>query len=501
MIDSLSFRLDVGTIIDGKYRLERPLARGGMGSVWVARHIALDEPVAIKLLSISREDLDDAEVRLQREAKSTARLRSPHIVQLLDYGVDREVPFIVMELLEGEHLGTRLRRKGRLSLAGAAVLLEQVGRALRRVHKAGIVHRDLKPANIFLARSDDEEIVKLLDFGIVKAPRGTLSGDATESNVLIGSPNYMSPEQTLSAKDIDHRSDLWSLAVILFEVVTGRMAFSGGSIVSVLMNIRNGPIPVPGEIAPDLPAEVDMFFRRALQRDPAQRFSSAREMTAEFSAMVKRIGPRAEATGAPLLEERGSLLDVSSADFLSVLTEITVSPESASGSRVPDLIVSPSVAAPLAPPPLAPPRPRVSPPRESTPYPNREASLPPEPFTPTARSPSSPELDEQGTPRRATQPSPGALAKRDPVAPAPTGRSDVEDAAEPPLEAQPQRKSRASASMHPAGSIAELVDLGFFALRAGNREWARKCWAEALARDPSNRALELNLHRLEAKLR
>src|SRR5712671_5279926 len=136
----------VGAVIDGKYRLVRPLARGGMGTVWVGRHIALDEPVAIKILTIPREEFDDADLRLQREAKSAARLRSPHVVQLLDYGVDRGMPYIVMELLLGEHLGERIKRKGRLSLLTAAAITEQVAKALRRAHKAGIVHRDLKPA-------------------------------------------------------------------------------------------------------------------------------------------------------------------------------------------------------------------------------------------------------------------------------------------------------------------------------------------------------------------
>src|SRR5262249_47649895 len=158
MGDPGSIPLVEGTVIAAKYRLERPLAHGGMGSVWVARHIALDEPVAIKLITVSREQVADAEMRLQREAKSTARLRSPHVVQLLDYGVDRGIPYIVMELLVGENLGSRIRRKGRLSLAAAASITEQIAKALRRAHKAGIIHRDLKPANVFLARIDDEEI-------------------------------------------------------------------------------------------------------------------------------------------------------------------------------------------------------------------------------------------------------------------------------------------------------------------------------------------------------
>src|SRR4051812_8109284 len=143
-----------GTVIAGKYRLERPLARGGMGAVWVARHLQLDELVAVKFMDISLPAVADARVRFEREAKAAARIRSPHVVQILDHGVDGEMPYIVMELLEGEHLGAKLKREGRLSLSAVAVITEQVAKALHRAHKAGIIHRDLKPANVFLARVD-----------------------------------------------------------------------------------------------------------------------------------------------------------------------------------------------------------------------------------------------------------------------------------------------------------------------------------------------------------
>jgi serine/threonine-protein kinase len=155
------------TVIAGKYRLERELASGGMGAVWVGRHLQLDAPVAVKFMSPVLPQLADARARFAREARAAAKVRGPHVVQVLDHGVDGDVPYIVMELLEGEHLGDRLKRERRLSLRAAASIGVQVGKALGRAHKAGIVHRDLKPANIFLARLDeDEEVVKILDFGI-----------------------------------------------------------------------------------------------------------------------------------------------------------------------------------------------------------------------------------------------------------------------------------------------------------------------------------------------
>jgi serine/threonine-protein kinase len=289
--------LRAATVISGKYRLDREFARGGMGSIWLARHIQLDMPVAIKFMDAGLPEAADGRARFKREARSAALIRSPHVVQILDHGIDGEVPYIVMELLDGEHLGQRLRREGRISISAAATIATQVAKALRRAHGAGIIHRDLKPANIFLARSDEDEIVKILDFGIAKATAKEEGNESTKTGVLMGSPNYMSPEQARGSKSIDHRSDLWSLGVILFRAITGDMAFTGDSEVDIILNICVGPLPVPSQVAPDLPAEVDAFFVRALAREPAERFQSAREMAAELNDLVTRMGPRADVVG------------------------------------------------------------------------------------------------------------------------------------------------------------------------------------------------------------
>jgi serine/threonine-protein kinase len=269
-----------------------------MGSVWLARHIQLDMPVAIKFMDAALPEAADGRARFKREARSAALIRSPHVVQILDHGIDGEVPYIVMELLDGEHLGARLKREGRISVSAASVIATQVAKALRRAHAAGIIHRDLKPANIFLARSDEDEIVKILDFGIAKATIKEDEGsEPTKTGVLMGSPNYMSPEQARGSKSIDYRSDLWSLGVILFRAITGEPAFSGESEVDTILNICVGPIPVPSAVAPDLPREIDTFFERALARVPAERFQSAREMAAELCQVVARMGPAAEVAG------------------------------------------------------------------------------------------------------------------------------------------------------------------------------------------------------------
>ncbi len=466
MSDAGAISLHEGAIIAGKYRLVKPIARGGMGSVWVARHIELDEPVAIKLIAVAPEDVADAKVRLLREAKSAARLRSPHVVQLLDYGVDREVPYLVTELLEGEHLAARIRKKGRLSLADAGVIAEQVGKALRRAHKAGIVHRDLTPSNVFLAKIDDEEIVKLLDFGIAKAVRGTLIGDPTHSNVLIGSPHYMSPEQSFASKEIDHRTDLWSLGVILFEAITGQRPFQGGSIVNIIMNIRSGPAPVASQIAPDLPPEVDAFFRRALERDPARRFASARAMVDELSSLVKDLGPRAKHVG-PISTEalsKLSLVELSTGEIEALVTMIT-------GTKAQPLSAANPSLTPAANPSSTP---AANPP--STPAANP-------PSTPAANPPSMPAANPPSMPVKS--PSTPALNLYSMLALNPTSTPPA-----PPVSAGPPP---------PDTRVARLIDQGFAALRAGDKEAARKFWVEARQLEPSNRALELNLKKLEKK--
>ena len=276
-----------GQIIAGKYRLESLIGHGGMGSVWKARHATLDMPVAIKFMA--PQALADAESRqrFDREARALAALRTPHIVQVLDHGVDGDTPYIVMELLEGEDLSSRLALRRRLPLDEVSRILSHVARALRRAHEAGITHRDLKPSNIFLARVDDEEIAKVLDFGVAKlAQAGLLTDDAlTKAGTLLGSPGYMSPEQA-RGKEVDFRSDLWALAVIVFRAVTGQKPFAGDSIAELVIKLCIDPRPVPSRIAPDLPPGVDRFFEKAFAATPEERFHSAIEMASAFASIV-----------------------------------------------------------------------------------------------------------------------------------------------------------------------------------------------------------------------
>ncbi|WP_441292831.1 protein kinase domain-containing protein [Sorangium sp. KYC3313] len=309
--------VEPGTIVGDKYRLEGPLSRGGMGSVWLARHLQLGAPAAIKFMDPEHAASPEFRARFYREARTAANLDSPHVVSVQDYGIWGAVPYLVMELLRGEDLSRRLRRVRRLSLAEAARIAVQTGKALRRAHESGLVHRDLKPGNLFLSRVDeDEEIVKILDFGIAKQLTGKLLTDeTTRTGELLGSPFYMSPEQARGDRNLDARSDLWSLGVILFRAVTGKLPFEGDVLGAVLSRILVEPIPLATHLAPDVPADLDLFFLRALSRDRAQRFQSAQEMVHAFVVAAGDPGiplpvPSAPQP-APVTSRTGTLLGLS----------------------------------------------------------------------------------------------------------------------------------------------------------------------------------------------
>jgi serine/threonine protein kinase len=268
-------------VLVGRYRLDERLGAGGMGSIWRAQHLVLAAPVAVKL--IDREAVPDEETlgRFMREAQSAATLRSPHVVQILDYGVDDKLPFIVMELLDGENLAQRLRRLGRLPSLDTARIVTHIGRAVGRAHEAGIVHRDLKPENVFLIRNEDEEIAKVLDFGVAKVATSALGGEQgtrTRTGSILGTPYYMSPEQAQGNKAVDARSDLWSLGVIAFECLTGRRPFYSDGLGDLVLQICIRDIPIPSETG-SVPVGFDAWFARAVARDPEARFQSAKELT------------------------------------------------------------------------------------------------------------------------------------------------------------------------------------------------------------------------------
>jgi len=276
--------MERGSVIDGRYALDREIARGGMGAIWLAMDRRFERYVAVKILA--KEYLDDqaARLRFEREVQAVGRLRSHHIVEVYDHGLFEGVPFMVMELLEGESLSDRLRRTPRFTPAQAADLVVQLCRGLRVAHDAGLVHRDLKPSNVFLSRRDDVETAKVLDFGIAK-PMGRLTeADPTTTGMIVGTTQYMSPEQIRNSQTVDHRADLWSVAVVAFRTLSGVNPFMGSSIPDSIARICFADLPRLSEHVEALPPALDGFFTKAFARDPAARHQSARELSAAFSA-------------------------------------------------------------------------------------------------------------------------------------------------------------------------------------------------------------------------
>jgi serine/threonine protein kinase len=252
--------------------------------------VALDQrlrrKVVVKFInSIAARHADSLE-RFEHEARAMAHIRSPHVVQTHDYGVDDGHAYLVMELLDGEDLGERLAREQCLSVAEVATILGQIGRGLDAVHAAGIVHRDLKPANVFLARIAGEETVKLIDFGVSRSERSD-GPRTTDAGVLVGTLKYMAPEQALCEDSLDHRADLWSLAVIAYCLLTGKGPFSGSTREEMVLSICRDPVVPPSERVAEVPEGIDAFFVRAFQRAPSDRFHSAGQMASAFSAAVK----------------------------------------------------------------------------------------------------------------------------------------------------------------------------------------------------------------------
>lgn len=284
--------MKAGQQVTPTLRLTRLLGKGGMGSVWLADHTTLGSQVAIKFMAIA--NIDD-EVLLQRfrtEAKAAAQIKHPHVAQVFDHGVTSDgVPFIVMEYLEGEDLKHAVRRQGPLPVAEVARLITQSAKALGRAHSLGIVHRDIKPDNIFLCDIDGEPFIKLLDFGVAKIDQGSSMEGATTTGSMMGTPLYMSPEQLLSARTVNHRSDLWSLAVVAYFALTTRVPFGGETIGSLSVAVHMGVFQPPSTFRPELPPAVDAWFVRCLKRDPTERYDSAKEMAEGFEQAAAIRGP------------------------------------------------------------------------------------------------------------------------------------------------------------------------------------------------------------------
>jgi serine/threonine protein kinase len=272
-----------GQILDGKYRVERVLGVGGMGAVVAAHHLQLDTKVAIKLLLPAVLARREGVARFAREARAAVKITSEHVARVFDVGtLETGDPYIVMEFLEGEDLGSRLEHLGQLPADQAVEFVLQACVAVADAHGLGIVHRDLKPSNLFcIRRSDGQFIIKVVDFGISKfTGAGDLSRDGamTNTTALMGSPFYMSPEQMQATRDVDTRTDIWSLGIILYELLAGRVPFAGEGIAEVYLKVALEAPPPLRPFRPDVPEGLESVILRCLEKDREKRYGNVAEL-------------------------------------------------------------------------------------------------------------------------------------------------------------------------------------------------------------------------------
>ena len=294
-----------GLTIDQKYQVEDMIGRGGMGVVYRAEHVALGRKVAVKVLLRGHEAGTDAKKRFDREARAAGRLGHPNIVQVFDLGALPDgSPYLVMELLEGEPLSSRLGIEGALPVADACEIVAEVLSALEAAHQGGIIHRDLKPDNVFLSRHGG---VKLLDFGISKHTDETLS--LTQTGAILGTPYYLAPEQARGERGLDGRVDVWAAGVLLYECLTGVRPFVGDNYNQLLSRILTSRPAPPSRVRPSIPAELEGVVLRALAFDPADRFASAAEMRAALLCAKDAPSPLAMPSPRMTSEGRATLHD------------------------------------------------------------------------------------------------------------------------------------------------------------------------------------------------
>ena len=270
---------DSGDVVRGRYRLVRPLGEGGMGLVFEAEHLRLRQSVAIKFLRPEVLTMPDAIERFEREARASCRIRGAHVVHVLDVDNDESGrPFMVMELLRGRDLEAELRARGALPVTEAVDWLLQACAAVADAHAAGIVHRDLKPSNLFLAEEFGTRVVKVLDFGISKI---TVDSEPTVTGmaVTMGTPLYMSPEQVRSTRDVDGRTDVWSLGVILYELIAGAPPFSGTTTAAIAAIVADAT-PALRESFPHVPPDLEKVVMTALTKTPDDRFPTVEALAA-----------------------------------------------------------------------------------------------------------------------------------------------------------------------------------------------------------------------------
>jgi serine/threonine-protein kinase len=280
----------VGTVLEGKYEITRKIGQGGMGAVYEATHKLIGKRVAVKVLLDKYAQKDQIVARLQQEARLASSIGHSNIIDITDIGQTKDGRmFVVMEFLEGESLGALIARSGRLDQQRALRIARQVASALGAAHKKGIVHRDIKPENVFLLTRNDQDYIKVVDFGISKSLRpedGSDSPRLTQTGMVLGTPLYMSPEQARGDEQLDHRIDVYALGVILYEMVTGEVPYRGTNYLNILSQVlADDPIPpsqVNKEVGPDLEAVIE----KALEKDRDHRYQTMEELAADLELLM-----------------------------------------------------------------------------------------------------------------------------------------------------------------------------------------------------------------------
>jgi serine/threonine protein kinase len=302
-----------GKVVGDKYRVDRLIGSGGMGTVWEGVHSALGQKVAIKFIKPAYASHADARKRFEIEARAAAKLKTKHAVQVYDFGLtDDGIPYIVMEYLEGRSLSELLMDEGPLPGREVGLIISQAARALAKAHAAGIVHRDLKPDNIFLAANAEDVgdlgySVKLVDFGIAKIVQEPVDqsasyamGGPTQEGAVVGTPNFMSPEQLTVGGAPGPLTDIWSLGACAFTAMTARIPFEGDVLGDIVLKVCVSPLPVPSKYNPKTPSGFDAWFAKACSRDATKRFQTATELRESVELVCGISEPRAR---QPSLDE------------------------------------------------------------------------------------------------------------------------------------------------------------------------------------------------------